>query len=107
MKPIKSANSPITYFVNRTGQAEWILFIHAAFVNHNMFKAQFEYFENKYNILAIDIIGHGQSTDTKKGDTIDKMSKWIFDILKTENIEKVHIAGVSLGAVLAQDFANH
>ena len=106
MKPVKSANSPITYFVSRTGQAEWILFIHAAFVNHNMFKAQFEYFENTYNILAIDIIGHGQSTDTKKGDTIDKMSEWIFDILKEENIEKMHIVGVSLGAVLAQDFAN-
>ena len=106
MKPVKLANSPITYFVNRTKQAEWVLFIHAAFVNHNMFKAQFKYFENKYNILAIDIIGHGQSTDTQKGDTIDKMSKWICDILKTENIDKVHIVGVSLGAVLAQDFAN-
>ena len=61
MKPVKLANSPITYFVSRTGQAEWILFIHAAFVNHNMFNAQFAYFENTYNILAIDIIGHGQS----------------------------------------------
>ena len=107
MKPIKSANSPITYFVNRTGQAEWILFIHAAFVNHNMFNAQFTYFENKYNILAIDIIGHGQSTDTQKGDTINKTSKWIFDILQSENIDKIHIVGISLGAVLAQDFANH
>ena len=106
MKPIKLANSPITYFVSRSEQAEWLLFIHAAFVNHNMFKAQFAYFENKYNILAIDIIGHGQSTDTRKGDTIDEMHKWIFDILKTENIDKVHIVGVSLGAVLAQDFAN-
>ena len=106
MKPIKSANSPITYFISRTGQTEWILFIHAAFVNHNMFKAQFEYFENKYDILSIDIIGHGQSTDTQKGDTIDKMSKWIFDILKTENIDQIHIVGISLGAVLAQDFAN-
>ncbi|NBH82870.1 alpha/beta hydrolase [bacterium C-53] len=106
MKPIKLANSPITYYISRTGQAEWILFIHAAFVNHNMFKPQFEYFVNKYNILAIDIIGHGQSTDTQKGDTINKMSMWIFDILKAENIDKVHIVGVSLGAVLAQDFAN-
>ena len=106
MKPIKLANSPITYFVSRVGQAEWVLFIHAAFVNHNMFKAQFEYFEDKYNILAIDIIGHGQSTDTQKGDMIDKMAKWVFDILKTENIDKIHIVGVSLGAVLAQDFAN-
>ncbi len=107
MKPVKSANSPITYFVSRTGQAEWILFIHAAFVNHNMFKAQFAYFENKYNILAIDVIGHGQSTDTQKGDTIDRTPEWISDILKTENIDRVHIVGVSLGAVLAQDFANH
>lgn len=106
MKPIRSAHSPITCFVSRSEQAEWILFIHAAFVDHNMFKAQFEYFEKQYNILAIDIIGHGQSTDTQKGDTVDKMSKWIFDILKTENIDKVHIVGVSLGAVLAQDFAN-
>ncbi len=106
MTPIKLANSPITYFVSRAGQAEWILFIHAAFVNHNMFQAQFEYFENKHNILAIDIIGHGQSTDTQKGDTVDKMSKWIFDILETESIDKAHIVGVSLGAVLAQDFAN-
>ena len=106
MKPIKLEGSPITYFVSRTEKAQWILFIHAAFVDHNMFKAQFEYFEKQYNILAIDIIGHGQSTDTQKGDTVDKMSKWIFDILKTENIDKVHIVGVSLGAVLAQDFAN-
>ena len=91
MKPIKLVNSPITYFVSRVEQAEWILFIHAAFVNHTMFREQFEYFQNNHNILAIDIIGHGQSTDTKKGDTIDKMSEWIFDILKVENIEKMHI----------------
>ena len=107
MRLIKLANSPITYFVSGRDHNEWILFIHAAFVNHNMFKTQFEYFQNKYNILAVDIIGHGQSTDTKKGDRIDKMSEWIFEILKVENIKKVHIVGISLGAVLAQDFANH
>lgn len=106
MKSIKLANSPITYFISGTEHTEWILFIHAAFVNHNMFKAQFECFQNKYNVMAIDIIGHGQSTDTRKGDSIDKMSEWIFDILMAENVEKIHIVGVSLGAVLAQDFAN-
>ena len=34
------------------------------------------------------------------------MSSWINKILKTEKIEKIHIVGISLGAVLAQDFAN-
>lgn len=107
MNSSKLFNSPITYFISKKDHTEWILFIHAAFVNHNMFKTQFEYFKNKYNILAIDIIGHGNSTNTKKGDSIDKMSEWIFGILKAENIEKIHIIGVSLGAILAQDFANH
>lgn len=102
MKSLKLSNSPITYFISGKERTEWILFIHAAFVNHNMFKTQFEYFQNKYNVLAIDIIGHGQSTDTRKGDGIDKMSKWIFDILKVENIEKNtycrYFVGSSIGA---------
>ena len=72
MKPTKLPHSPITYFVSRTGQAEWVLFIHAAFVNHKMFQAQFAYFEKKYNILAVDILGHGASMDTQKGDKIGR-----------------------------------
>lgn len=106
MKQFKLDDSPITYYVSGKEHNEWVLFLHAAFVDHKMFKTQIEYFANKYNVLAVDIIGHGQSTDTKKGDSIDKMSAWIYDIMRAERIEKIHIAGVSLGAVLAQDFAN-
>ncbi len=107
MKPSKIVNSPITYYVSGGECDEWVLFLHAAFVDHRMFRTQIEYFSNKYNVLAVDIIGHGKSINTKKGDSIDKMSVWIYDIMKAENIEKIHIVGVSLGAVLAQDFANH
>lgn len=106
MKTIKLPGSPITYFISKAEHTEWILFLHAAFVDHNMFKTQFAYFQDKYNVLTVDIIGHGHSTDTKKGDSIQKMSEWIFEILKAENIDIIHIAGISLGAVLAQDFAN-
>ncbi len=106
MKQFKLENSPIVYYVSRTGHAEWVLFLHAAFVNHNMFRTQTEYFRDKYNVLTLDVIGHGNSTCTQKGDGIDKMSAWIREVLKKENIDKVHIVGISLGAVLAQDFAN-
>ena len=106
MKQYHLDGSPIVYYVSRKEKAEWILFLHAAFVNHNMFQTQIDYFQNKYNILTLDIIGHGKSTKTRKGDRIDKMSAWIRKILKTEKIEKIHIVGISLGAVLAQDFAN-
>lgn len=104
----KSADSPIAYYISRCGcNAEWLCFLHAAFVDHRMFQKQIDAFQNAFNILAVDIIGHGESTDTCKGDGIEKMSGWIKTIMTEENIEKIHIVGVSLGAVLAQDFANH
>lgn len=106
MKQYKLDKTPIVYYISGRKNNEWVLFIHAAFVNHQMFQAQIEYFKSKYNVLTIDIIGHGQSTDTQKGDSIDQMSAWISDILNNEQIETIHIVGVSLGAVLAQDFAN-
>ncbi len=106
MKEYRLENSPIVYYVSGTEQKEWVLFLHAAFVNHNMFRTQTAYFEKQYNVLTLDIIGHGSSTDTRKGDRIDRMSEWISEILKKEKIERLHIVGISLGAVLAQDFAN-
>lgn len=106
MKQYKLENTPIVYYVSGTGHKEWVLFLHAAFVNHMMFRTQIDYFQNTYNVLTLDVIGHGNSTDTRKGDSIDKMSVWIREILRTEKIDKIHIVGISLGAVLAQDFAN-
>ena len=104
----KSENSPIVYYKNENinKNSDWILFLHAAFVNHNMFRNQIEYFKDNYNVIALDIIGHGESTDTRKDDGIEKMSQWIYEILQTEKISEIHIAGVSLGSVIAQDFAN-
>ena len=106
MKQYQLEESPIVYYISENDKAEWILFLHAAFVNHNMFQAQIDYFQDKYNILTLDLIGHGKSVKVRKSDRIDQMSLWISRILKTEKIEKVHIVGISLGAVIAQDFAN-
>lgn len=102
----KLPGSPIAYFVSNTGHAEWVLFLHAAFVNHDMFKTQFAFFLDRYNILAVDIIGHGLSSEAGKGDDIGRMADWIYDIMQDEGIGLIHIVGISLGAVLAQDFAN-
>ncbi len=106
MKQYKLENSPIVYYVSGTEHTEWALFLHAAFVDHNMFRTQIAYFQDRYNVLTLDVIGHGNSTGAQKGDSIERMSEWISGILKKENIDKVHLVGISLGAVLAQDFAN-
>ncbi len=106
MKQFQLKDSPIVYYISGRENKEWVLFLHAAFVTHDMFQEQASYFQNKYNVLTLDIIGHGKSINTRKGDSIHGMSKWIHEILTAEEILNIHIVGISLGAVLAQDFAN-
>lgn len=106
MKECRLEHSPIVYYISGKEHEEWVLFLHAAFANHNMFQAQSDGLQDKYNILTLDIIGHGKSTDTKRGDSINQMSAWIHEILIKEDIQKMHVVGISLGAVLAQNFAD-
>ncbi len=106
MRGLYLENSPIAYCVDASTDKDWIVFVHAAFVDHRMFQKQFEYFKGKYNLLAIDILGHGKSTKARKGDSIEKMSDWINQIFQKHNITAAHFVGVSLGAVFVQDFAN-
>ena len=107
MEKLYLEKSPIAYYIDITNtNKEWLVFIHAAFVDHRMFEKQFEYFSGKYNLLAIDILGHGNSINAKKGDKIEKMSYWIDQIFQKHNISAAHFVGVSLGTVFIQDFAN-
>lgn len=106
METLYLENSPIAYYIDNTAQKEWLVFIHAAFVDYRMFEKQFNYFSGKYNLLAIDILGHGKSINAKKGDGIEKTSFWIDRIFQKHNIPSAHFVGVSLGSVFIQDFAN-
>ena len=52
MQQSKLDSSPIVYYTSENKCGEWIVFLHAAFVDHKMFQSQIEYFQGKYNILA-------------------------------------------------------
>ena len=106
MEGLYLENSPVAYYIDDTHQREWLVFVHAAFVDSRMFQKQFEYFSGKYNLLAVDILGHGKSLNARKGDGIEKMSEWIAGIFQKHNIPAAHFIGVSLGSVFIQDFAN-
>ena len=95
--------TPIHYWIGGAEAGSAILFLHPAFADHTCFDEQTAYFAAEYRIIAVDILGHG--TSLGRGSLTD-MARWLDGILEAENIEKVNVVGVSLGAVLAQDFAN-
>lgn len=106
MKMLRLEHSPVAYYVDDSANGEWVVFVHAAFVDHRMFEKQFEYFSGKYNLLAVDILGHGNSCRAGRGDSIEKTADWIYEIFQKHEICGAHFVGVSLGSVFIQDFAN-
>lgn len=53
MESKKLEGSPIAYYVSGADQGEWALFLHAAFVDHDMFRTQVEHFQGRRNVLLI------------------------------------------------------
>lgn len=102
----RTDSSPMYYYISEDRHDETVLFIHAAFANNTQYDMQIEEFSKNFTVITVDLIGHGASLQTKKGDSIEKTSLYIKTILQEENIQKIHLVGVSLGAVLVQDFAN-
>ena len=100
------SGTPIYYWIEGKKSAESILFIHAAFADHTSFDEQLEFFAKDYQVITLDLIGHGKSIIAHKGESISKTADYICKLLEIEAIHKIHLVGISIGAVLIQDFAN-
>ncbi len=95
-------NTSVHYWINDTKADSAIIFLHPAFADHTCFDSQLDYLDS-YRVITMDLIGHGKSLG--KG-TIEETAEYIKQILTSEKIYKINLVGVSLGAVLVQDFAN-
>ena len=104
-KTIENNGNTIHYFVSGNEEGEAIVFLHPAFGDHKCFDKQVDYFSPNYRIITIDMLGHGLTGVGKSKDKITATVTHISEILRVENQDKAHIAGVSLGSLIAQDFA--
>jgi pimeloyl-ACP methyl ester carboxylesterase len=83
-----------------------VVFVHGAGLDHSSFALQSRYFGyHGRNVLALDLPGHGRSEGPPMS-SVEKMADWISVVLKTLKIEKASLAGHSMGALIALEFAS-
>lgn len=85
----------------------WVTFIHGAGGNSNTFYKQIKEFRQQFNVLLIDLRGHGKSNNFrwKKGDSFVQISDDIIEVLDHLDIRQTHFVGVSLGTIVVQTIA--
>jgi pimeloyl-ACP methyl ester carboxylesterase len=82
----------------------YLVFIHGLGGQITQFTEQIQYFSQKYNVIAIDLVGHGKSqvSDHPEDYKLDSHVERIYTILSHLNVinKKLILVGHSLGCLL-------
>lgn len=84
----------------------WVVFIHGIGGSILTWKKQIESFKEKYNVLLIDLPGHGESQYIYKKLNHKSVNCEIKDTLDYLNITKADFVGMSLGTLVVMSFAS-
>lgn len=87
------------------GKGNALVFLHGFLENSSMWNACMSHFETKYRVIAIDLLGHGQSGCTGYVHSMEDMADTVFAIISELKIRKVTLIGHSMGGYVALAFA--
>lgn len=87
---------------------QWVIFIHGAGGSSSIWFQQLKAFKRYFNVLLIDLRGHGRSKDAlqkyyDREYTFDDISRDIFEVLDHMEIDQAHFIGVSLGTIIIRN----
>ena len=89
---------------------QWVTFVHGAGGSSAIWFKQIREFQKEYNVLLLDLRGHGNSKPTlktafKQKYTFSALANDILEVLDHLKIEKSHFVGISLGTILIRQLA--
>jgi len=99
------------YTVYRHSESKkWVTFIHGAGGSSTIWYKQLRDFKKHFNVLLLDLRGHGNSKPTIKNAFDDKYSfdnitQDVVEVLDHAKVKKSHFVGISLGTILIRNLA--
>jgi|TARA_B110000902_G_scaffold151001_1_gene173596 pimeloyl-ACP methyl ester carboxylesterase len=98
------------YSYPHTTSKEWVTFVHGAGGSSSIWFKQVRDFKKHFNVLILDLRGHGNSKPKLKDTfkikyTFDSITSDIVEVIDSLKIEKSHFIGISLGTILIRNLA--
>ena len=92
------------YFNNKNSVP--IIFIHGLGLNQSMWKPQIDFFKNK-SFVTYDLLGHGKTPFSENILTMKKLAGQLLVLIENLKIDKFHLIGFSIGALVSIEFATN
>ena len=108
---INSSNGQILHYsiFNHTSSNEWVTFIHGAGGSSAIWFKQIRAFQKHFNVLLIDLRGHGQSKNVrplkKEKYNFEEIGNEVIEVLEHLKIKCTHFVGISMGTIVIRDIS--
>ena len=98
------------YSYPHSSSATWVTFVHGAGGSSSIWYKQIRDFKKHFNVLILDLRGHGNSKPKLKDTfnpkyTFDAITNDIVEVIEDLKITKSHFVGISLGTILIRNLA--
>jgi 3-oxoadipate enol-lactonase len=91
--------------VHRKGSGHALVLLHCLGVDHGLWDIAAAGLEDAFTLLSYDFPGHGETPVPGGSYSIEDLSRQLTAVLLRQGIERIHLAGISLGGLVAQHFA--
>ncbi len=82
-----------------------VALIHAVGLDLSLWKAQMQILTQNYDVIAVDLPGHGQSAAPPVDWSFEKAAAGIVAVLDDAEVRAAHLIGLSIGGMIAQEVA--
>lgn len=90
---------------------EWVVFVHGIGGSSSIWFKQLRDFKKHFNLLLIDLPGHGGNQKGLKDEfttyNFKKIARRLLDVLDKHSIQHAHFIGISLGTIIIQAIEEH
>lgn len=88
---------------NHKKSKTWVVFVHGAGGSNVVWFKQLRDFKKHFNVLLVDLRGHGKSKNVESAEEkykFDQIALDVIGIMDHLKIEKAHFVGISLGCIV-------
>lgn len=105
-RKVKSKDDIILNYSSYGSAKPLVFFVHCWCGNQSFWREQVEYFKKDFQVVTIDLAGHGQSRGGRDKWTISSYGDDIVTVLNKLHFDQLYLVGHSMGGMAALDAAS-